>query len=104
MVQKLTSNNFEQEVLNYQGLVLVDFYADWCGPCKMLAPLLEEIADECNNIVICKVNVDESPMIAAKYSIMSIPTLILFKNGEMVTTLVGFNPKDKIVNMINVAK
>jgi len=82
-------------------IVLVDFYADWCGPCKMLAPILESLNEDRANIKIVKVNVDEAHDIAKSYGIMSIPTLILFKNGKMVSKKVGLCSKDSIVEMIN---
>ena len=100
MVKKFDSNNFETEVLNNDGVVLVDFYAEWCGPCKMLAPVLEEIADDREDIVVGKVNIDESFDIAVKYGIMSIPTLIVFKNGERVATSIGFLSESDINKMI----
>ncbi len=83
------------------GKVLVDFYASWCGPCKMISPLLEEISNENNDIKIIKVNVDEHNDIAANHGVMSIPTLILFENGNEVKKNVGFMPKEDILNFIN---
>ena len=101
MIKKLNGENFETEVLNNSGIVLVDFYADWCGPCKMLAPVLEEIANERDDVVIGKVNVDEAPEIAAKYRILSIPAMYLFKDGEIVARWVGFHSKDQINNLVD---
>lgn len=90
----VTDATFEADVLKCEGLVLVDFWADWCGPCKMIGPVLEEIAAELEGqITIAKVNVDENPESPGKYGIRSIPTLILFKDGQIVSTKVGSVPK-----------
>jgi len=93
------SNTFKTEIAS--GLVLVDFYADWCGPCKMIAPLLEEISKETNDIKIVKVNVDTAPDVAGQFSIMSIPTLIIFKDGKPLESKLGFQSKDMLLNWIN---
>ena len=98
-VIKVTDQNFEQEVLNSDMPVLVDFYADWCGPCKMLSPVVEEIAQENSNIKVIKVNVDESQETAVKYQVMSIPTLVVIKNGNEVTRSVGVVSKSQILDM-----
>ena len=82
----LTSSNFEEEVLNSDTPVLVDFWAAWCGPCRMVSPIVDEIAEETTSVKVGKLNVDEEMSIAAKYEVMSIPTLILFKNGQPVKT------------------
>ncbi len=101
---KLTNENFEEEVLKNQSVVLVDFWATWCGPCKMIAPVLEEIAKEFEGRVkVGKVNVDEEGELAVKYRVSSIPTLVLFKNGNIVNVTVGFHSKAEIENMINKA-
>lgn len=98
----LTQENFEEEVLNSSLPVLVDFWATWCGPCKMIAPVVEEIADEYEGrIKVGKVNVDEEDELAAEYSISSIPTLLIFKNGEIVHTLIGYRPKEQILEYLN---
>ena len=97
----LTLANFESEVLNSQIPVLVDFWAPWCGPCKAIAPILEELANEMDGkIKIGKVNVDENNDLASKYNIMSIPSLKIFKNGSIVQELVGAAPKTSLVEMI----
>ncbi len=99
---KIDSSNFDSDVLNSKTPVVVDFWAEWCGPCKMIAPSLEEISDEMGEKVkIAKVNMDENPDIAAKYGVRSIPTLLLFKGGEPVAIQVGAVPKNKISSWIS---
>ena len=93
--------NFEKEVLQSTKPVLVDFWASWCGPCRMLSPILDEIAAEHPEITLAKVNVDEEQELAMQFQIMSIPSLILFKNGKPVATSVGLRPKDMIETMLN---
>ena len=98
----LTNQNFEEEVLKKDGVILVDFFATWCGPCKMLAPVLFQIAEEYKDkIRVGKVNVDENNELAMKYQIASIPTLIFFKNGEIVKTSVGLSTKSELIDIIN---
>ena len=100
-VNKVSDATFELEVLKSNEPVVVDFWAEWCGPCKMIAPALEEIAGTLNGKVkIVKLNVDENPATASKYGIMSIPTLMLFKNGEMASRQVGAAPKQKLEQWI----
>ena len=100
-VSKVSDANFESEVLNSAEPVVVDFWAEWCGPCRMIAPALEEIAGVMNGKVkIVKLNVDENPATAAKYGIMSIPTLMIFKNGEMTARQIGAAPKQKLEQWI----
>jgi thioredoxin 1 len=103
-VQTFTDSNFDQTVLKANAPVLVDFWAEWCGPCRMIAPALEEIAGTMGGKVkIVKLNVDENPATAAKYGIMSIPTLMLFKNGELASRQVGAAPKQKLEQWITTA-
>ena len=100
-VSKVSDSDFETEVLKSAEPVVVDFWAEWCGPCRMIAPALEEIAGSMNGKVkIVKLNVDENPATAAKYGIMSIPTLMLFKNGELASRQVGAAPKQKLEQWI----
>ena len=96
MVQKINKENFEQSI-NSEKLVIVDFFADWCGPCKMLSPILDELAVENENVNIYKINVDDEPDIAKRFSVSSIPTLISFKAGQEHNRLVGSRPKDEII-------
>ena len=101
MGQVFTDQNFEEEVLESKIPVLVDFWAAWCGPCQMMEPVIEEIAKELEGKAkVGKLNVDENPKIAEKYGIMSIPTLILFREGKAVKTLVGFRNKEEILNYL----
>lgn len=96
----LTKENFEQEVLKTDKPVLVDFWAEWCGPCQMLLPVIEELADEVTDAKICKVNIDEQPELAEQYHIMTIPTLMVVKNGKVASTSVGVKPKAAILEML----
>ena len=99
-VTKLSAQSFDQEVLHSDKPVLVDFYADWCGPCKMLSPLVDEIAGESDAYRVGKLNVDDAPEVAARYRVMSIPTLIVFKNGDAAARTVGVQNKQTTLNML----
>ncbi len=97
---ELNSENFEKEVLNSEKPVMVDFFADWCGPCKMMAPIVEELATELyGKAKVGKINVDENPDIAVEYNVMSIPTLIIFRNGKEEKRLVGVRDKEELLNL-----
>ena len=96
----LTAENYDKEVINSPVPVLVDFWAAWCGPCRMLSPIVDEIAEEVSGIKVAKVNIDEQPDIARRYRIMSIPTLMLFKNGEVAEKLIGVQPKGLILDIL----
>ena len=96
----ITEQNFNEEVIQSDKPVLIDFWASWCGPCRMIAPIIEEIADERSDIKVGKVNVDDEVALATQFGIMSIPTLVVMKNGERVNKLVGVRPKDQILQML----
>ncbi|MFQ7293279.1 MAG: thioredoxin [Monoglobales bacterium] len=99
-VIKINKENFKNEVLNSDKPVLLDFYADWCGPCRMVGPIVSEIADERNDIKVGKINVDEQSELAAQFGVMSIPTLVVIKDGKIVNKAVGARPKDDILDML----
>ena len=102
---KITAANFENEVLRADKLVLVDFYADWCGPCKMLSPILHELAEEkADALKIGKINVDEQMELAMQFQVSSIPLVVLFKDGKAVAKFVGFRPKAEIAAMVEEAR
>ena len=98
----LTKDNFQEEVLKAEKPVLVDFWATWCGPCQMEAPVLEELAAERSDVIIGKVNVDDEPELANAFQVNNIPTLILFNNGEAVRAAIGYRTKDQLIEMITV--
>jgi thioredoxin 1 len=99
-VTTITNANFADEVLQSDKPVLVDFWASWCGPCRMISPVVEEISQENPNVKVGKVNVDEQPELAARFGVMSIPTLIVFKNGQKAASAVGVRPKKDILKLI----
>lgn len=98
MMRIINGNEFEE--VTSKGVVLVDFFADWCGPCKMLAPVLEEVAKEMPEVEIVKLNVDNDSAIAAKFNVMSIPTMVLFKDGKPIETTMGFQAKPQVIDFI----
>lgn len=101
MVKHVEEKDFNEVVLESNQLVLVDFWATWCGPCKMIAPILEQLSEEMTEVTFVKVDVDNNPGLADKYDISSIPTVILFKGGNQVDKITGFRPKNDFINMIN---
>jgi thioredoxin 1 len=101
---KINADQFQNEVLNQKGLVFVDFYADWCGPCKMTSPIIEELANEVKEVKFVKVNVDENPDLASQYNIFSIPTFLMFKDGKVIHQFVGARGKDGFLSEIEKAK
>lgn len=100
MLKHVNSNDFEKEVLNNEKRVLVDFYADWCGPCKMISPVLEKISMENSDFDVIKVNVDDNQDLAMKYGVMSIPTLIVFDKGNVLEKTVGFSSEQAIIDLV----
>lgn len=98
-VKTINEGNFEEEVLKSQTTTIIDFYADWCGPCKMMSPIIDEISED-KSLTVGKVNVDDNTELAIKYDIMSIPTILIFKNGELVNRFVGVHDKNEILNSL----
>ena len=96
----VTNQNYKKEVLEAKEPVLIDFFADWCMPCKMLSPVIEEIGAELSGVKVCKINVDEEPDLAQQFGVMSIPTLVVMKEGVPVQTTVGVRPKKEIISML----
>ncbi len=96
----ITKDNFQAEVLNHKGTVLIDFWADWCGPCRMLSPIVDEVAAENPNIKVGKINVDEQQELSSHFGIMSIPTLLVFKDGKKINESIGLIPKEQIEKML----
>ncbi|NTU46900.1 thioredoxin [Candidatus Roizmanbacteria bacterium] len=103
-VSHISKDNFQEEVIAHKGLVLVDFYAEWCGPCKLTAPILNELAQELSDVKIVKVDVDQNQDLASDYSIFSIPTFLIFKDGAVVTQFVGAMGKEGFLEHIQTAK
>ena len=99
-VINVTEESFDEEVLHFSGKVLVDFWAAWCGPCKMLAPTVDELSEEVKDVKFCKVNIDEQPQLAMRFGIMSIPTLMLSDSGKIQNKLVGLSSKEEILDML----
>lgn len=99
-LKHITEQEFEKEVLNSEKPVVVDFFATWCGPCKMLGPVLEEVADETSDVKIVKVDIDENMELASRFGIMSVPTLVIFKKGEEIGREIGFRPKEQVLEMV----
>ena len=99
-VINITKENFQQEVMESEKTVLVDFFATWCGPCKMLSPVIDEIAEEREDIKVCKVDIDEQPELASRYRVMSVPTLMVMKEGKIVEQSIGARPKHQILAMM----
>ncbi len=99
-ILKINDDNFEKEVLESEKTVLIDFFADWCGPCKMLSPIIEQFAKENEKVKVVKINVDELPDLAVKYGVMSIPTLVVIKNGEEVNRSVGLIDKSEMLELV----
>lgn len=100
-VISVNKNNFSELVLGSDKPVLVDFFATWCGPCRMVGPIIDEIAEDREDIRVCKINVDDDQELAAKYGVMSIPTLMVFKNGEITNQAMGAMPKAKILSLLD---
>ena len=99
-VLHINQDNFHKEVLDSDKPVLLDFFASWCGPCRMVGPILDEIAEEREDIKVCKVNIDEQPELASRFRIMSVPTLMVLKNGQIMEQSVGARPKHQILAMV----
>ena len=96
MITHVTKENFDKEVMQAEGTVLIDFWAAWCGPCRMIAPAVEKIAEEHPEVKVCKINIDDEQELAIRHGVMSIPTLMVVKNGEIVNTAIGLRPKEEI--------
>ena len=104
MVKQLTNEEFEKNVKSSDKIVFVDFYADWCGPCRMVAPVVEEISEEVDGVDFYKVNCDDEQELASKYEVMTIPTLLILKKGEQIKEFIGVTDKDEIIEELNSLK
>lgn len=100
----LTKDSYHNEVMKTEKVVVIDFWATWCGPCKMMAPVVEEVAKDYPNVKVCKVNVDEEPELSNAFKIVSIPTIVVIKNGEIIDSVVGYRPKEDIEKIIKLVK
>lgn len=100
MVKEINSENFDNEVIASGKTCLIDFFAEWCGPCKIMSPIVDEIAGEMEDITVGKVDVDDAPDLAMQFGVMSIPTILVFKNGEVAETFIGVTDKESIVNAL----
>lgn len=98
---KVNKSNFMEEVVDSDKLVLLDFWADWCGPCRMIGPILEEIAEERSDVKVCKINVSDDPELASQFKVMSIPALVVLKDGKIVKQSVGARPKSEILELLD---
>ena len=100
----LTKDSYHNEVMETEKVVVIDFWATWCGPCKMMAPVVEEVAKDYPDVKVCKVNVDEEPELSNAFKIVSIPTIVVIKNGEIIDSVVGYSPKEDIEKIIKLVK
>lgn len=100
----LTKDSYQNEVMETEKVVVIDFWATWCGPCKMMAPVVEEVAKDYPDVKVCKVNVDEEPELSNAFKIVSIPTIVVIKNGEIIDSVVGYRPKEDIEKIIKLVK
>lgn len=100
----LTKDSYHNEVMETEKVVVIDFWATWCGPCKMMAPVIEEVAKDYTDVKVCKVNVDEEPELSNAFKIVSIPTIVVIKNGEIIDSVVGYRPKEDIEKIIKLVK
>lgn len=100
----LTKDSYHNEVMKTEKVVVIDFWATWCGPCKMMTPVVEEVAKDYPDVKVCKVNVDEEPELSNAFKIVSIPTIVVIKNGEIIDSVVGYRPKEDIEKIIKLVK
>lgn len=101
MVEIVSKSNFNDIVMKSDKPVLIDFWAEWCGPCRMLSPIVDDVAHSMESIKVCKINVDDERELAINYGIESIPTLLMFKNGEVIDKLIGYNPRESVESFIS---